>query len=509
LAGALLTATITAACGTTVPLSHQVTTGVSTPSGELGVSAPGVPPAVVTADGTPAASDRIPGQQAGGQGSPASTSGSGGTTGATGTTGSSGSAGAAIPTTGPGWDAKNIYLGFPTENDASTATAALGFQNVYFGDPEGNVRAVLASINAKGGVFGRQVVPVFHDNSTAQLLTDPNTAAQSNCSYFTQDKRVAAVVNLLVFLDIDSFRECMAKARIPVFAAGQITDDVVLRQLGGLYLNLAASYTPYTPVLVSSLKRQGFFSGWDASAAKATAGAPKVGVLIYAAGATEKRVGQLFLKALKDAGYPVADTFEYIDVTGSQMSNAVLKFRADGITHVFDYTAAIVQFMRTADQQRYRPRYALVSSMGPRDVIAGQAPNSQLVGSMGLGFCPVCEVPGVKDPDDSPGAASCRADLAKAGLRYESEPKRSALGIAYATCDGIKLLTQAFVAGGGFTSAQTVAGLDRVGRGFATARTFRSSISSTRPAVPSLARDFAWDPGCACFAYGRGTTVIP
>jgi ABC-type branched-subunit amino acid transport system substrate-binding protein len=276
-----------------------------------------------------------------------------------------------------------------------------------------------------------------------------------------------------------------------------------------MYLALSASYTSYAPALMTRLKAQGFFGGWDTNTGKPKSAQPKVGMLIYAAGATGKRVGQLFVQSLKHAGYPVADTYEYTDVTGSQMSNAVLKFRSDGVTHVFDYTANVTGFMRIADQQGYRPRYALVSTMGPRDQIAGQAPDSQLVGSMGLGFCPVCEVPTAKDPHDSPGARACTADLYKAGLRYEGDPKRTALSIAFTFCDGIKLLAAAFQAGAGFSSTSFLSGLDAAGKGFATAMTFRSGVSRARPAVPAVVRDFAWDAGCACFAYGRGVTPLP
>ena len=506
LALGVTTLAVTAACGTTVPLSQQ-RAGEALANGTLGTSSAALAPSPAGGVGDGAGSSN-PG--AVGPGTAAGTSGTTGTVGPIPTAEASGPVTTmALPSTGPGWDARSVYVGFPTENDATQAAATLGYKGIDFGDMEGNVRAVVAAINAAGGVFGRRVVPVFHDNSTAQLLADPNTAAQSNCTYFSQDKRVAAVVNLLVFLDVDSFRTCMAKAKIPVFAAGQITDDVALRQLGGLYLNLAASYTSFTPVLMQRLKAQGFFSGWDVTTSKPNTSPVKVGLLIYSAGATERRVGQLFAAALKQAGHTAVDTFEYTDVTGSQMPSAVLKFRSDGVTHVFDYTGAIAQFMTTADRQQYHPRYALVSSQGPRDVIAGHVPNAQLVGAMGTGFCPVCEVPGDKDPNDSPGVPACKADLAKAGIRYEGESRRSALGIAYATCDGLKLIFEAFKAGGGLGSASLVAGLDRVGKGFATARSFRSGISRTRPALPAKVRDFSWNPACTCFAYGPGTSSLP
>ena len=358
-------------------------------------------------------------------------------------------ASASVPATGPGWDAKNLYIGVPTENDVATAATALGIKNVYIGDLEGDVNAVVEEINAKGGILGRKLVPVFHDNSTASLLSDPNSVGQNNCTYFTQDRRVAAVVNLLALMDVDSFRACMGKAKVPVFAAGQLTDDQALSELQGLYLNASASWNSYVKILTQRLTAQNFFSGWDITTGRAASSAPKIGLLVYVATPTTKRIGNLFKVALQASGHPAVATFEYSDVLGSEMRSAVLKFRSAGVTHVFDYTAAVAQFMTNAQQQGYHPRYALVSTMGPRDVIAAQAPAAQLVGSQGTGFCPVCEVPDARDPHQSPGAASCQAALAKGGIRYQGEGKRSALGIAYAYCDGIKLFAAGFRQGEG------------------------------------------------------------
>jgi hypothetical protein len=185
-------------------------------------------------------------------------------------------------------------------------------------------------------------------------------------------------------------------------------------------------------------------------------------------------VGQLIIGALKRAGYSPATTFTYTDVTGSQMPNAVLRFRSEGVTYVFDYTAALRQFMVTAEQQGYRPRYSLVSSMGPRDQIAAQVPAAQLRGALGVGFCPTCDVASPQDPGAAPGARSCRQILTRAGLRYEGEPKRTALGVGYFFCDGIRL------------------GAGKLGPDFQPAITFRSGLRPGRRSVTGAVRDFGW-----------------
>jgi len=503
-------------CGTTVPLAQQNAGNPSSAAvGDGGLAGSGVAGTAGGASVGAVAADGS-GGSTGAAGVGPRRTGTGSAAGAPGTahSGSSGAApvaGAAgsVATSGPGWDAKHVYIGVPTENDAAQAAAALGLEGVDFGDPEGDVKAVIADINAHGGLFGRQVVPVFHDNKTSDLLADPSNAGQQNCTYFSQDKRVAAVVNALVLLDVDSFRGCLAQAKIPFFVASGVVDDRAIASLGGYLYNAYPSWNAYAPALLQRLVAQGFFSKWDSTNGGPGSDPVKVGVLVYTGTPTGARVSHLLIDALKRAGHAAVETFEYTDPTGSQMPNAVLRFRSDGITHVFDVTAAVRQFMITAEQQHYRPRYSLVSSMGPRDVIAASAPPAQLRGAMGAGFCPTCEVASAQDPHANPGGPACRAVLAKAGLQYEGDPRRSALGIGYFLCDGIGSFVAGFRAGGGLLAGNLAAGFDRVGTSFATAVTFRSGLRHDRPYIAAAVRDFAWNSSCSCFGYGPTVTPLP
>jgi hypothetical protein len=134
-------------------------------------------------------------------------------------------------------------IGFPTQNDATRSVQALGLEGLDFGDIEGDIKAVVADINRRGRLFGRQLVPVFRDNATADLLSDPNRVGQTNCTYFAQDRRVVAVVNVLVLLDVDSFRSWLAKEKIPFFVASGLVDEKVLESLRGYIYN---AYRPGT-----------------------------------------------------------------------------------------------------------------------------------------------------------------------------------------------------------------------------------------------------------------------
>lgn len=513
LAAGLLLAAAVAGCGTTVPLNQTTAGGNGGVTGQGPVLGDGL--SADSGSGTVpggAAGATAPGSISSGEGA-AGAPGSGTVDQAPGGTGSTAPespalpvASGAVPTTGPGWDAKRVYIGFPTQNDATRSATALGLENLDFGDIEGDINAVVADLNSRGGLFGRQVVPVFRDNATADLLSDPARVGQANCTYFSQDRRVVAVVNVLVLLDVDSFRSCLAKEKIPFFVASGLIDDKVLESLRGYIYNASPTWNTYAPLLAQRLEAQGFFEKWNSRSGGPGAEPVKVGLLIYAGTPTSQRIGQLISAALKRQGYAPATTFTYTDVTGSQMPNAVLRFRSEGVTHVFDYTAALRQFMVTAEQQGYRPRYAVVSSIGPRDQIAAQVPAEQLRGALGLGFCPTCDVATPQDPGSTPGGPSCRQILSKRGIKYEGEPKRTALGVAYFFCDGIRLFADAFRAGEGLLPGNLEAGAAKVGSAFAPAITFRSGLRAGRPIVAGAARDFGWGAACSCFTYGPTVT---
>lgn len=81
------------------------------------------------------------------------------------------SAAAALPPSGRGYDAKNIYIGFPTQTDVDMAAKNVGLGVLSYGDQVGQIRAVIDDVNRHGGVLGRTLSPVFHDIKTADAST--------------------------------------------------------------------------------------------------------------------------------------------------------------------------------------------------------------------------------------------------------------------------------------------------------------------------------------------------
>lgn len=493
-------------CGSTVssvgaPASVSAGNGLSAPvtarsTGVDGRSAPGVGG---SASGTTA------GGVAG--------SGSAGGSSANGANGSSlqssgRSAPAVVPTTGRGYDAHRLYLGFPTNNDVNRA-APSGVGATDFGDQPSIIKAVVGDINRHGGILGRTVVPLFHDIATANLSADPSGQAQATCTAFTQDAHVVAVVNIVAGIDLSTFYSCLAHHDTPLISAGFIpVDDTLFRTFAPyLYKLTAASFTRLTPVWLSRLTAMGYFHGWDTTNGAPAGGAAKVG-LLYPAVQPQQRIFADIKRRLAAAGVTVADDYQYdassLNNESASMSNAVLQMRNAGVTHILSSESDVLLFMTAADSQHYRPRYGLTSYHAPAVQLQGTVPSTQLVGSMGVGWLPVSDVDAGHDPGPvSSGETSCRSLMHAAGQNGTSA---SAEIVEFAICDGVRLIASAVDAVKDPSSGGLQAGLARLGVGFPSSLTWRNGLASGHPDEPGAVRDFTYNGNAYVY---RSSTLYP
>ena len=408
------------------------------------------------------------------------------------------SGGGGIPARGRGWDEKVVRIGVTTQKDVNAAANNLGIKSLNAGDQEGQALAVAAEMNRRGGLFGRKVEIVFRDHRTASLQSDPAGESQATCTYYTQDRPVIAVINPASLLDTPTFRACMAKAMLPVFALSvQAYDTQVHREYSPYYYSsVSPPYDALAPVLISRLKAQGFFGGWNPVTGAPGTGEVRTGVIVLddAVGA---RVAEIMSKALTQAGLSKPLVFRYR--TSNEYSNAVLQFRNDGVTHVLGTDSRMLVFLQTADSQGYRPRYGISSYLAPNAFMEETAPDRQLIGSMGVGFAPSLDVNQARDAEDMPGEVECRTQLAKGGQTFEG--KRFAEAVGYALCDAFRLLAAAATGGGGFLGPQLAAGLQQVGPDFRPSFAFSSGLGRGRLFVPGAVRDLRYDTGCSCYRY--------
>ena len=502
----LAVAALATACGSTVQISSQSQLGGAGDQGLGGTSGTAV---TSSTSGTTT-----------GSGSP---TGLGGTT-APGTAGSAASGGAAaagttggpipvtstggVPTTGPGWDARHVYIGVTTQKDVNTAAQSVGADGLDAGDQEAEVRAVASYLNAHGGLFGREIVPVFKDQATVATKQNPDAAGAATCSYYSSDRKVIALFNPVTLMDVDSFRACMAKHRIPLFSASvaPVSQAIAHKYAPYFFQSVAPTWNALAPALVTGLQAQGYFSsGWNTGTGTAVPGQPTLGILTDNSSGGQQTAAVL-LKALQSAGHPVKQVFSYDANNTSTMSSAVLQFRGNGVDHVLSTDSALFAFQLQASSQGYRPRYGITSLNAPVTFLQTNGGPQQNAGDVGVGWAPTLDVDDANDPGViSRGQAVCNDILSKAHQNLTG--KRLGRAVAYAFCDGLFLITQGAAAGGGLTGLQIYNGMLTVAPRFPSAFSFASGLSANRLFIPGGVRPLAYVSSCSCFRYQSRTTT--
>jgi ABC-type branched-subunit amino acid transport system substrate-binding protein len=502
----LLALALASGCGSTIRKQTELTLSGQAPAGSTTGGAPSLSTTGLT--GTTGTSGTLSGTTTG--------TTSPGTTGAIAPAGTSGTTttgvivppgtttAAAIPEKGRGWDKNYVYIGVNTQKDVAAVAQGINAKGLDAGDQEGQANAMVAEMNRRGGVFGRKVKVVFKDNGTVSTAGDPNSAGAAACTYFTQDHPVIALLNPVTLMDVPSFRACFAKAKVPVFSASVAAVD---KKVGAslapyFYQSVAPTWDALAPTLVARLRAQGWFGGWNTATGSPAATKAKVGVLAPSDD-IGKRVGAVVIKALRASGAEAVDYY-YADATNQ--GSAVLNFAGNGVTHVIAVNSDLVQFQTSASSQNYRPRYGITTLNAPVTFLEANSPQGQNNGAMGVGWAPSFDVNDSNDRYATPAEAECKAVMAKGGQSFSG--KRLAEAVAFAFCDGIRLIVQAAAAGNGLTGPAIYQGVQKVNRGFRTAFSFSNGLGGDRLFIPGSARDIQWNAQCKCVRY-TSATVSP
>jgi hypothetical protein len=408
-----------------------------------------------------------------------------------------------MTTTGNGWDAKNIYIGLITENDAERVAKGLGLSNLDPGDQDADARAEIAAINRAGGVFGRKLALKPYNTNTFALLASPDTQAAGACTHFTQDSRVAAVVNDVTIIDTPAFKACFARNHLPLFEGSQQpTDTKALLGFGGYIISvLSPSYTAMAPTLVRRLDAESYFTPWNPETGSPGSAPVKVGILTPH-DATGAEAARLLSAALTTIGHPPAEVYSYSASgagSGTQ-SSAAYRFHAQGVTHVIGTGLNTYLFMQPAEAQGYRPRYGVSTFNGPGVLLEHNVPRTQLGGSLGIGTDPTGDVGLSEDPGNvSTAERDCLETMHAAGQDFGA--RRLAEAVALFDCDAFRLVRDAMKAGGGITAEAIVRGVQIAGPTFVPAETFSSGLGPGAFALAGSARDLGYDEQCSCYRY--------
>jgi hypothetical protein len=463
------------------------TTVVTDPA--TGTPAPGA--AAAAAGGDPAAAVApVPG-------APAANAASGGSGTAAGAPATPATAGgfANLPH-GKGITDEVIRLGIVYADAAAynTAAQALGGASNFgtVDDPKGIQSAIVDYFNANGGIAGRQIEPVWHEVLAQNAVTKEGRTrdAQEACATYTEDNEVFAIMGSGQWTE-QNIIECAVNTDTPYIdgftaATGVWASEAQAARFGPHYYTTSMFTTDRREkAMVQSLRNLGFFAP-DA----------KVGLVIEDSAAFREAADNTLKPALEAAGVEVAVEVRYPDIIESAWQNYVLQMQAAQVTHVY-FGASTAEswptllFMRGAENQGYRPSYAL--SGLPLDWLENNAPPQQLEKAMGFTWLP-SRVEGAERPPSSERDRICREVLAAkdypetAGLPFcdffwfvkdtlERAPELTPLGMQ----------TAAEQLGDGWMSTLTFNGKTRLGPG--------------RHDGAHIGRDFRFDAATAEFVY--------
>jgi hypothetical protein len=393
-----------------------------------------------------------------------------------------------------------ISIGFQT-SDVATYAKVLGVKGVAGGDTKAQVEAIASYINHHGGLAGHPIKVVYYEASTAQQLNDPATGAQAACAKWTQDAHVFAVVDAGIDQQLLA---CLARAHTPVVNSG------VGWGLDGLpayqyeyakyptMFNIAAmTGERYDRLSIQRVVARNFFQGWDTVNGRPGPAPMKLGLGVYDDGSGRADVAVKSAKAnLARFGIKVTDVYVFSgDLAQREAAEqaAVVRFRADGITHVMGNVG--LPFLATAKSQHYYPRYFYPIALA---VIAASAPADELRGSMGESYLPTYDV------STDPGPPTAATNQCIKIMRAAGQPVSfgTDLGGMESECDGFFFLQAALKLGGNeLSEAALIRGFNALGSRLESAVTWTTSFGPTLHASALALRDLAFQEGCSCYVY--------
>lgn len=391
--------------------------------------------------------------------------------------------------------AKPVLVGVEYSSDYEETMSSLGFSGLATGDIPALVTTLVADLNARGGVAGRPVRAALHNSSTAAKQSDPQGATQATCAAFLEDTRVDVVLTPSAI-----FTDCFVQARVVALQTGTVSPfnaDRAHLAPRAPYLFAPTSFETERlyPLYVARLAAQGYFPR-----------EARVGLLSSNQPSLQRQATQL-LALLRQRGITVAATFEYdassAGSIASGVSASVLRFRSEGVTHVISLDGNVGVFMIQAEQQGYRPRYAMNTFMGPSSVQVVVAPAAQLRGAVGVGWSPTSDVDPAADDHRSAGRTACDAAIRRSGQDLSSS--RSATFIAYSICESFSVLVEGARRTGRVDAAGLREGLAGLGTRFPSPMNLESAYSADRSAGASAVRDLHYVEECSCFRYASTT----
>ena len=439
-----------------------------------------------TADGVPQNADgTIPG----------TTSTTGGGTSATGP-GSATTSGTASAGSGVTASKEPVKVGIITQPGLEKTAKALGLNGVTTGDTRAQAEAVIAWIQRNGGLGGRPVKVYEYAVNTNETSADK--MQNEACSAMAEDYKVRFVVTVLASVQV--LAACLEKFGVGLLADNTNFGDSTMRRFAPILGN-PSEMAPgrMMKLLVDDLVKRKWLTP-----------ASKIGVLADDGPDGHATVDGPLTAALRSHGLKAASTVFINPKTGdggsSQSGSAVLRFRSDGVDKVLPVMYSPVYFMIAAENQGYRPAYAMVSAQGPGALIETLAPPNQLKNAAGVGWAPYLDIGrGKKPPAVSERATLCFELMEKAGQTSSSALVK---GFQAQVCDMLFYLKDLADLKPTLPADILTSGRVALGKTFVSPATYRVDVTHRTDGVDGY-RPLAYLDDCGCFQYVGPVTSIP
>ena len=224
------------------------------------------------------------------------------------------------------------------------------------------VTAIVADLNARGGVLGRRFVPVFRDHNPVDIQAQ-QAESQADCAYFSKDRPVVAYLDASLG-QVSGIAACMQHAGIPFLDLNSaIYDDRDFRSLGPhLWPVRAPSVTRLVQHWSERLQAQRYFSGWDTLNGRPGAAPTRVRLYLED-NPLGHRIAVILTRALPAYARQVT-TYFYAPTIGQNVRKRRPRFGSAKVTHLLTLPSAAGAFglfALAAENQHYRPRYGVTS----------------------------------------------------------------------------------------------------------------------------------------------------
>jgi hypothetical protein len=479
LTAVLATSALVAACGSTVPAQQRGAggsgSGVESPGHLALVAGPDAttPEGAAQSTGSNTAAGRAAARQAAGS--------------AAGTAASRTQGGPV----GPGITATEIRLGAEYTSDADAGAAAVGAAGTAAGDLRQLYNAVIGHINKQGGVAKRKLVPIYYgiQSQSSQTIDQQDQAA---CTHFIHDNKVFLISGGRPVLNA-----CAEKAGGVAIAYGNETAET-FKTYPHYVDPISFRLDRLGPIMVNGLSRERYFGGklglvtWDDPN---YVYAMERGYLPALAGQTIKPTAVQYITTPQSIGD--------LGASNAAVSNAVLKFRSEGIDHVivqdgpagvYAGTGLTLQWMNAAESQAYRPRYGMNSYNSPGSPVIPPAQERDAV-AVSWANATASSDEGWRTNETR---EQCFTIMRDAGVNLEAGA--STKSVAAIICDALFAFRDAMNRAPSLTADGFIAGVESLGS-FPTASVYGARLGPNKHDGGELVRTARFVDACACFQY--------